>query len=130
VIIDSPILAPGSRAVRDLYPLQLLEPEQIATVALRDYEHHLFTMAAAHDGPRRLHVRPLRPHWFDGTAAAAADTGRCHLVKEPIGAEHAYMQARGIVLRCRHCENVLLVITQRGGRYLLGFKESRWLQIG
>jgi hypothetical protein len=49
---------------------------------------------------------------------------------EPIGAERAYMQAPGIVLRCRHCEDVLLVITQRGGRYLLGFKESRWLQIG
>jgi hypothetical protein len=49
---------------------------------------------------------------------------------EPIGAEHAYMQAPGIVLRCRHCEDVLLVITQRGSRYLLGFKESRLLQIG
>lgn len=49
---------------------------------------------------------------------------------EPIGAEHAYMQAPSIVLRCCHCEEVLLVITQRGGRYLLGFKESRWLQIG
>jgi hypothetical protein len=49
---------------------------------------------------------------------------------EPIGAEHAYVQAPGIVLRCCHCEEVLLVITQRGGRYLLGFKESRWLQIG
>jgi hypothetical protein len=49
---------------------------------------------------------------------------------EPIGAEHAYMQAPGIVLRCRHCEDVLLVLTQRGTRYLLGFKESRWLQIG
>jgi Family of unknown function (DUF6510) len=49
---------------------------------------------------------------------------------EPIGAEHAYVQTPGIVLRCRHCEDVLLVITQRDGRYLLGFKETRWLQIG
>jgi hypothetical protein len=49
---------------------------------------------------------------------------------EPIGAEHAYVQTPGVVLRCRHCEDVLLVITQRGGRYLLGFKETRWLQIG
>ena len=48
---------------------------------------------------------------------------------EPIGAEHAYVQAPGIVLRCRHCEDVLLVITQRGGQYLLGFKELRWLEI-
>ena len=45
---------------------------------------------------------------------------------EPIGAEHAYMQAPGIVLRCRHCEDVLLVITHRGGRDLLGFKGSSW----
>ena len=49
---------------------------------------------------------------------------------EPIGAEHAYMQAPGIVLRCLHCEDLLLVITRRGGRYRLGFKGSRWLQIG
>jgi hypothetical protein len=49
---------------------------------------------------------------------------------EPIGAEHAYLQAPGTVLRCCHCEEVLLVITQRGGRYVLGSKETRWLQIG
>jgi hypothetical protein len=48
---------------------------------------------------------------------------------EPIGAEHAYMHAPGIVLRCRHCDGVLLVLTQGGGRYLLGFKGSRWLEI-
>jgi Family of unknown function (DUF6510) len=49
---------------------------------------------------------------------------------EPIGAEHAFVQAPGIVLRCCHCEDVLLVITRPGGRYLLGFKESKWIQIG
>jgi Family of unknown function (DUF6510) len=49
---------------------------------------------------------------------------------EPIGAEHAYVQGPGIVLRCCHCEDVLLVITQPGGRYLLGFNQSSWLQIG
>jgi hypothetical protein len=48
---------------------------------------------------------------------------------EPIGAEHAYTQAPGIVLRCCHCENVLLVITQQGDRYLLGFQQLRWLEI-
>jgi hypothetical protein len=48
---------------------------------------------------------------------------------EPIGAEHAYVQAPGIVLRCRHCEGVLLVMTRGGGRYLLGFQGSRWLEI-
>jgi ribosomal protein S27E len=48
---------------------------------------------------------------------------------EPIGAEHAYMQAPGVVLRCRHCEDVLLVMTRGGGSYLLGFQGSRWLEI-
>jgi hypothetical protein len=63
----------------------------------------------------------------DMTSARIACDG-CGKV-EPIGAEHAYMQAPGIVLRCRHCEDVLLVMTQGGGRYLLGFRGSRWLEI-
>jgi Family of unknown function (DUF6510) len=48
---------------------------------------------------------------------------------EPIGAEHAYTQAPGIVLRCRHCEGVLLVMTHGSSGYLLGFRGSRWLEI-
>ena len=48
---------------------------------------------------------------------------------EPIGAEHAYTQAPGIVLRCRHCEDVLLVVTQPPGRNLLAFPQSRWIEI-
>ena len=48
---------------------------------------------------------------------------------EPIGAEHAYTQAPGIVLRCRHCEGVLLVMTRGGERHLLGFQGARWLEI-
>jgi hypothetical protein len=48
---------------------------------------------------------------------------------EPIGAEHAYTQAPGIVLRCRHCEDVLLVVTRPAGRHLLAFPKSRWIEI-
>ena len=48
---------------------------------------------------------------------------------EPIGAEHAYMRAPGIVLRCRYCEDVLLVMTRGGGRFVLGFQGTRWLEI-
>jgi Family of unknown function (DUF6510) len=48
---------------------------------------------------------------------------------EAIGAEHAYTQAPGIVLRCRHCADVLLVMTRRKGSYLLGFPRSRWLEV-
>jgi len=48
---------------------------------------------------------------------------------EPIGAEHAYTQAPGIVLRCRHCDGVLLVVTQPPGRHLLAFPGSRWIEV-
>jgi hypothetical protein len=60
------------------------------------------------------------------SARIACDT--CGQV-EPMGADHAYIQAPGFVLRCCHCGNVLLVITQRGNGYLLGFKHLRWLEI-
>jgi hypothetical protein len=49
---------------------------------------------------------------------------------EPLGAEHVYMQAPGAVVRCCHCEDVLLVITRRDGGYLLGFQQVMWLEIG
>jgi Family of unknown function (DUF6510) len=78
----------------------------------------------------------------DGNAIAGAlqevfigdvTTGRiacagCGMV-EPIGTEHAYTQAPGIVLRCQHCEEVLLVVTQPPGRCLLAFPRSRWIEI-
>jgi hypothetical protein len=48
---------------------------------------------------------------------------------EMIGGQHAYTQAPGIVVRCCHCEAVLLVITQQDGRYVLGFRNLRWLEI-
>jgi uncharacterized protein DUF6510 len=62
------------------------------------------------------------------TAARIACDG-CGKV-ESIGAEHVYMRAPGIVLRCRHCDNALLVITRADGRSVLAFSGSRWLQLG
>jgi Family of unknown function (DUF6510) len=47
---------------------------------------------------------------------------------DPLGAEHVYMQAPGIVVRCCHCESVLLVITQRDGSYMIGFQQIAWLE--
>ena len=35
---------------------------------------------------------------------------------EFVGAEHAYVQAPGIVLRCTHCDSALVVMTRTGGR--------------
>ena len=40
---------------------------------------------------------------------------------EPLGAEHAYTQAPGIVLRCRHCDGVLLSSRSKAVDIYLGF---------
>jgi hypothetical protein len=48
---------------------------------------------------------------------------------EPLGAEHAYLQAPGKVLRCCHCERVLLVVTRANGTYLLSFRGVRWFEL-
>ena len=60
------------------------------------------------------------------TAARIACKG-CGKV-EPIGAEHAYVQAPGIVLRCCHCDSVLLVVTHTGETYRFGLGRTRWLE--
>jgi hypothetical protein len=62
----------------------------------------------------------------DMTTARVA-CGGCGSV-EAIGAEHAYTHAPGIVLRCCHCENVLLVLTRARDRHVLSFRGSTWLE--
>jgi hypothetical protein len=59
---------------------------------------------------------------------ARVQCGHCGRV-EPIGAEHVYMQAPGSVVRCRHCEGILMVITRVGGGYRLTFNGCTWLDI-
>ena len=59
--------------------------------------------------------------------AAHIACGGCGSV-EPIGAEHAYVQAPGIVLRCCHCDSVLLVVANAGDRYRLGLGRTHWLE--
>lgn len=54
--------------------------------------------------------------------------GGCGKV-EPIGAEHAYTQAPSAVLRCCHCENVLLVLSRARDRLILGLGRTSWLEI-
>jgi hypothetical protein len=49
---------------------------------------------------------------------------------ESVGAEHAYVQAPGIVLRCTHCDSALLVMTRTGGRSRIWFPRSHWLETG
>lgn len=62
----------------------------------------------------------------DVTTARIA-CGGCGEV-EPVGAEHAYTQAPGIVMRCCHCDGVLLVVARIGERYRLNLGGSRSLE--
>ena len=63
------------------------------------------------------------------TALACCDT--CGRVG-PIGAAHLYWGelAPGAVLRCTGCEQVLLVLVERSGRWRLGTPGLRWLEAG
>jgi hypothetical protein len=47
---------------------------------------------------------------------------------EPFGAEHVYMRAPGIVMRCCHCDSVLLVVAHTGGTFRFGLGKARWLE--
>jgi Family of unknown function (DUF6510) len=59
--------------------------------------------------------------------AARIACGGCGKV-EPVGAEHAYTQAPGIVMRCRHCDGVLLVVSQTERTYRFGLGSVNWLE--
>ena len=48
---------------------------------------------------------------------------------EPTGAELVYADAPGMVMRCVHCESVLLTIVHGGGRYWLDMRGVACLQI-
>jgi phage FluMu protein Com len=60
--------------------------------------------------------------------SARVKCARCGRI-EPVGAEHVYTQAPGAVLRCRHCENVLMVLADGGGRLRLAFQGCTWLEV-
>jgi len=62
------------------------------------------------------------------TAARIACKG-CGNV-EPVGAEHAYMRGPGIVMRCCHCDSVLLVVTHTGETHRFGVGRAKWLDFG
>ena len=48
---------------------------------------------------------------------------------EMAGAELVYTDAPGLVMRCVHCESVLLAIVHGGGRYWLEMRGVACLQI-
>lgn len=59
--------------------------------------------------------------------AARIACGGCGRV-EPFGAEHVYMRAPGIVMRCCHCDNVLLVVANIGETFRFGLGKAKWLE--
>lgn len=61
------------------------------------------------------------------TAASARCDG-CGGV-EAVGALRAYVHAPGLVLRCPHCEAVLLRVVRAGDRCWLDLRGVRWLQL-
>lgn len=60
------------------------------------------------------------------TAAATRCDG-CGAV-EAVGALAAYVDAPGVVLRCVHCEAVLLRVVRAGDRCWLDVRGLRWVQ--
>jgi hypothetical protein len=48
---------------------------------------------------------------------------------EPVGAELVYADAPGLVMRCMHCESVLIKLVHGGGRYWLDMRGVACLQI-
>jgi DNA-directed RNA polymerase subunit RPC12/RpoP len=54
--------------------------------------------------------------------------GGCGAV-EQLGADHAYIQSPGMVLRCRHCDHVLLVMTRTGDRLRVSLAGSKWIDL-
>jgi hypothetical protein len=60
--------------------------------------------------------------------AARVACGGCGKV-EPVGAEHGYLDAPGVVLRCCHCEGVLLVLLRARDTYVLGLGKASWLEV-
>ena len=63
---------------------------------------------------------------LEATAAAARCDG-CGAV-EALGAVRAYVDAPGTVLRCLHCESVLLRVVRNGDRCWVDLRGLRWLQ--
>jgi Family of unknown function (DUF6510) len=47
-----------------------------------------------------------------------------------LGEARVFMDAPGLVVRCRNCESVLLVLVSGEGRYWLGSQGLAWLELG
>jgi len=66
--------------------------------------------------------------FFQEMTVARVACGGCGAV-EQLGADHAYIQAPGMVLRCFHCDNVLLVMVRAGDRLRVSFAGTKWIDL-
>ena len=46
-----------------------------------------------------------------------------------VGEARVYMRAPGVVLRCRGCDGVLIVVVDCGDRYRVSLAGVRWLEV-
>ena len=61
--------------------------------------------------------------------AARGRCGGCGNVAA-LGEARAFVDAPGLVIRCRACESVLLVLVRGDGRYWLGAQGLSWIELG
>lgn len=61
---------------------------------------------------------------------ARGQCGTCGATAE-VGAQHLYMSPRspGAVLRCRTCENVLMVVVRTRDHHRLSMTGIRWMEV-
>jgi hypothetical protein len=72
----------------------------------------------------------LREVFVHELTSARGACGSCGAVAE-MGDQHLYRypHSPGAVLRCRHCEAVLMVLVHLDGRLRLGLQGFTWLEI-
>lgn len=84
------------------------------------------------DAARRLDgnaaAGPLQELFARELTAAQLTCAGCGAIR-PLGADLAYLQAPGLVLRCAGCGAVLLRLVHGGGRYWLDLSGVRCLEL-
>jgi hypothetical protein len=72
----------------------------------------------------------LREVFIQEVTDARSACAACGAIAQ-VGAQLVYMSsgAPGAVIRCCHCENVLMVVVRDAGRHWLGCAGLKWLEI-
>jgi Family of unknown function (DUF6510) len=63
---------------------------------------------------------------FEVTTARGT-CGSCGLTAH-VGEARVYLGAPGVVVRCRGCDGVLIVVVEAGGRYRVTVEGLRWIE--